>query len=263
MDAKHFGILTRLLHVRTRRRVLGLFPAFGAATLAAALGLNRPHPAAAKCKKKCGLCKRCKKGKCKPKPAGTTCTGGTCQGGTCVPATAPSPPPSVPACGAGGPCLVFLSSMTYTGNLGGLSGADAKCQDLADAAGLPGTYKPWLSDASSSPSSRFVRSSGPYHLVTGTTIAASYSALTNGAPLAPINVTETGGGIGATNATWTNTRLDGTGSPFGNDCENWSTETDPLALGAIGNAEQSNSFWTSGGESACNPRRHLYCFQQR
>ena len=45
----------------------------------------------ARCKKKCGPCKRCKKGKCKPKPAGTVCTGGTCQSGTCVPATAPSP----------------------------------------------------------------------------------------------------------------------------------------------------------------------------
>jgi hypothetical protein len=42
----------------------------------------------AKCKKKCGPCKRCKKGKCKPKPAGTACTGGTCQGGACVQSSA-------------------------------------------------------------------------------------------------------------------------------------------------------------------------------
>src|ERR1051325_3061527 len=36
---------------------------------------------------------------------------------------------------------VFISSGTYTGNLGGLAGADATCQGLADAVALGGTYK--------------------------------------------------------------------------------------------------------------------------
>jgi hypothetical protein len=87
MDAAQFDALTRTLHARTQRRFVGL----GVATLAAALGLDRAHEASArKCKKKCGPCKRCKKGKgkkgkCKPKPAGTVCAGGTCQGGACLP----------------------------------------------------------------------------------------------------------------------------------------------------------------------------------
>ena len=40
---------------------------------------------------------------------------------------------------------VFNSSTSYNGNLGGLTGADAKCQSRAAAAGLTGTYKAWLS----------------------------------------------------------------------------------------------------------------------
>jgi len=46
----------------------------------------------AKCKKKCGPCKRCKKGTCTPKRAGTACTGGTCHKGTCIAAASPTGP---------------------------------------------------------------------------------------------------------------------------------------------------------------------------
>jgi len=132
------------------------------------------------CKKKCGPCKRCKKGKCKPKPAGTACAGGTCQGGSCVTAAANVPPSPPLACGSGGPCRVFLSSTTHGGNLkgrsvSGLAGADAICQRLASDANLPGIYKAWLSDSFNSPTSRFVPSSGPYQLVNGATIAANFT----------------------------------------------------------------------------------------
>src|SRR5829696_1025127 len=174
---------------------------------------------AAKNKKKKG-----KKGKCTKKlPDGTLCAGGTCQRGSCV-AAVPDPCARcsgdevcsggacfVPACGAGGACRVFLSSIRYAGNLGGLSGADAKCQGLADAAGLPGSYQAWLSDSTSSPSSRFVPSTGPYQLINGTTIAANFTDLVDGTLLAPIDVTETGGGVGSSEVTWTHTLSTGNG----------------------------------------------------
>src|SRR5215213_4723115 len=120
MDTDAFTTLTRSLsstqpRSTTRRRLTRLLGGLALGGPLALLGLSQ---AEATCKKKCGPCKRCKKGKCKPKPAGTACTGGTCQNGTCIPATAPSPPPLVPPCGAGGPCLVFLSSSSYTGALG-------------------------------------------------------------------------------------------------------------------------------------------------
>lgn len=62
-----------------------------------------PDAAVAKCKKKCGPCKRCKKGKCKPKPNGTTCHGGACQGGACVADAVPQPSPPLPPAPPTGP----------------------------------------------------------------------------------------------------------------------------------------------------------------
>lgn len=44
------------------------------------------------------------------------------------------------------PNIVFVTSVTYNGNLGGFAGADQKCQTLATATGLPqNTDKAWLS----------------------------------------------------------------------------------------------------------------------
>src|SRR5215212_6677746 len=152
MEVNQFDTLTRSLTAAgSRRRALAL--ALGGLVT---LGLARSDDVAAggKCKPKCPECKQCKKGKhgkkgkCKPKPNGTACSAGSCQNGSCAAVTPQSspPPPQSPPCGAGGPCSVFLSSITYDGNLGGLSGADAKCQGLAAVAGLPGIYKAWLSD---------------------------------------------------------------------------------------------------------------------
>jgi hypothetical protein len=43
------------------------------------------------------------------------------------------------------PKIVFVTSQTYTGNLGGHTGADQKCKALALAAGLLGNFKAWIS----------------------------------------------------------------------------------------------------------------------
>jgi hypothetical protein len=171
----------------------------------------------------------------------------------------------VPACGAGGPCRVFLSSILHDGNLGGLSGADAKCQELAAAAGLPGTYKAWLSDSTGSPSTRFVRSTGPYRLVTGTTVAANFSDLTDGTLLAAIDVTEKGGGFGADAGAWTHTKIDGTpggGGVSNLHCKSWSTNSDAF-FGVVGLATSSDGSWTDATTNFCDTPQHLYCFQQR
>src|SRR3989344_7858176 len=52
---------------------------------------------------------------------------------------------------------VFLTSTIYDGNLGGISGADAKCQARANTFNLGGTWKAWISDSNTNndPESRF------------------------------------------------------------------------------------------------------------
>jgi hypothetical protein len=85
MEAEHFDSLVKTLH--TRRSALGV-----AAGLGALFELSHQNAAQARCTKKnqdvkCGLCRFCKHGKCKPKPEMTAC--GTnpnrvCRSGACV-----------------------------------------------------------------------------------------------------------------------------------------------------------------------------------
>ena len=152
--------------------------------------------------------------------------------------------------------LVFATSTTRNGNLGGVAGADAICGDLASAAGLSGTFLPWLSDDTVSPSTRFVRSSIPYELVDGTLVAESYAALTTGGPLAPINRDETGNALGVLDV-WTGTFPDGSANTTFN-CANWTSAT---GEGRVGNTGALGT-WSGSGQVSCATGLRLYCFQQ-
>ena len=69
---------------------------------------------------------------------------------------------------------VFVTSAQFNGNLGGLTGADDKCQAEANgpASIVPsGTYLAWLSDGTDSPDTRFTKSAHPYMLPDGSKIA--------------------------------------------------------------------------------------------
>ena len=95
------------------------------------------------------------------------------------------------------PKIVFVTSQTFNGNLGGLAGADAKCNAAAMAATpspLPGTYTAWLSDSSIDARDRVTQSAGPYVRTDGVRVAESFTDLTDcpaGVCLqAPINLDE-------------------------------------------------------------------------
>jgi cysteine-rich repeat protein len=164
---------------------------------------------------------------------------------------------------------VFVSSQTYNGNLGGLTGADAKCQQLATAASLAGTYKAWLSDLTGSPSTRFTMSAA-YYTVTGVKVADTWADLTDGTLDAAINVTESGvaapltpSACSAPTIVWTNTLSTGAAwSPIGS-CTNWTSTSGQLTAG---NAGATNATWTvfcsGGGSAGCSNFFALYCFEQ-
>ena len=78
---------------------------------------------------------------------------------------------------------VFVTSTRYTGDLGGIPGADEKCQSHADAAGLAGTFLAWISDGVDSPATRFARSAEPYVRTDGTKIAEDWDDLVDELPL--------------------------------------------------------------------------------
>jgi hypothetical protein len=160
---------------------------------------------------------------------------------------------------------VFVSSAAYDGALGGYAGGDARCQALATAAALGGTWMAWLSDTSSSPGARFSKATVGYALVDGTPVAASWTALSSGGLTHAIDVTETGESLATATATasktWTATVFTGAlGAPSCSDfASNAATQT-----GEVGHCTGTGTVnWTSAYlTEACNVQNHLYCFEQ-
>ncbi len=158
---------------------------------------------------------------------------------------------------------IFVTSATFDGNLGGLTGADDKCQAEADgpASIVPsGTYLAWLSDGTDSPDTRFTKSSHPYMLPDGTKIAEDFTDLTDGSILHTINIDTTGKSLGLQRF-WTGTNADGTSAQQLVLCDGW---TDPLASsrGLTGSTIQTSTLWSARSSWRCSRSYRLACFQQ-
>ena len=203
--------------------------------------------------------------------------------GLCVPCSG-----GAGTCGTGNPPLpdakyVFVTSKTFDSNLGGLDGADAKCQELAANAKrpLPGTYRAWLSidtyysgTEKPNPLARFPHGDLPYVRTDGIVIARSWDDLTNGLDAA-IDWDENGnhlepGLYSYNSAVWSNTNPNGTShtpdSPYVNsDCYGWKTsDAGPNASSASGSYATKGSGWTYtyGSRQSCSYPERLYCFRQ-
>ena len=156
---------------------------------------------------------------------------------------------------------VFLTSVTYNGNLGGLDGADAECNALAVQSGLPGTYKAWLSDSVNSVKDRFTHA-GPYVLVDGTRIAESWEDLTDGYLSERINKDENNVYYSTSQFVWTNTLRDGAveNNYYVYNCNNWTTTA---YRGGVGSTYYTHYYWTdSNTTNSCSYPSRLYCFEQ-
>jgi hypothetical protein len=174
------------------------------------------------------------------------------------------------------PKIVFVTANTYNGNLGGVAGANAKCQKEASAAGLPGTYSAWLSDSlGNSPSANFTQSTTPY--VTSnpslTHVAENWTQLTSGTLEAAIQFTANGALSPYVSSStglyvWTGTNANGT--PYNVNCANWTDGSVDSNAGAIGQVGGTGAAWTITDEIGCSSTATsgeqvptaLYCFQQ-
>jgi hypothetical protein len=157
---------------------------------------------------------------------------------------------------------VFVSSTSSLGDLGGIAGADATCQQLAAAEGLGGVWGAWLSDATTDAIDRLY-GEGPFVLVgTGAVVAATRAELTSGTLQSPIDRSEAG--VFTSGAVWTGTDSDGTRADSGNFCDGWSDATS-ASFGQTGSTSGTNSFWTNGNQVFCDvssvPVR-IFCFEQ-
>lgn len=162
-------------------------------------------------------------------------------------------------CSASSRKRVFVSSVAYAGNLGGISGGDAKCAALASAAGLCGTWKAWLSNATTTAISRLADVGPWYHVDRTTLIFTSKAQIAAGtSPSTAPSKTETGGNP-AVGIVWTGSGQNG--SNGGQDfCQNWSSSNGG-DLGTVGLAGDVNR-WSDFNPNGCGTPRALYCFEQ-
>ncbi|MDX8408935.1 MAG: hypothetical protein R8J84_02645 [Mariprofundales bacterium] len=158
--------------------------------------------------------------------------------------------------------IAFLTSGTYNGALGGLNGADQKCNTAATAAGLKGSFKAWLSDSQgNSPSTRMTHSTVAYKTTNGLLVANDWAGLTSSVLTNAINVTESGATINGNNYTWSNTRPNG-GSYWN---LNQFTCYDYFSTGGtnqMGLTSATSGAWSNWAASPCSDLNHLTCIQQ-
>ena len=158
---------------------------------------------------------------------------------------------------------LFVSSQTYNGSLGGLDGADAKCDSLAKAAGLKKTYKAILSSSSLSAYGRL--------LFTGEILKVSSSdnsilIADSGADLfntdttdlkSLVNLDESGNTISSN--VWTGTGSDG--SNLSDNCNNWASSSGSVDAWH-GDSTKTNERWLESNFTSCNNNYSLYCVSQ-
>jgi hypothetical protein len=159
---------------------------------------------------------------------------------------------------------IFVSSTAYNGALGGLSGADAKCQSLANAAGLSGMFRAWLSDAATSAAARLTHASAPYVLPDGSVVAHDWAGLTSGGLLHPIDITERKKAPAFGCCVWTYTGTNGA-ADLGDQCANWASSS-VQDVAAVGDPGATDPTWTFNGsvfsQAECNNPQGLYCVEQ-
>jgi hypothetical protein len=164
---------------------------------------------------------------------------------------------------------VFITSKLYTGNLGGLAGADAECQTLAEGATppRPGKYAAWLSDSTKDAQVRVPdndKNTDKYvvlkDLQTPLVIANGFQEVIDGSLANPISFSEKFNSF-ANAPVWTNTNATGGAIVTSaiSTCGDWSGSG---VTGRGGDGNSSDEAWTEFGNGACISTAFLYCFQK-
>ena len=143
----------------------------------------------------------------------------------------------------------FVTSTTYTGDFGN---ADALCAARAAAAGLPGSYKAWLSRLGENARDRFPSSRG-WQRVDGLPVADSVADLvTKSKILYPISMTELGTRL--LGHAWTGQL----GAALNFHCNDW-TSAASVDLGTKGRSDSGPGAWLYDGNFPCDTQASLYC----
>lgn len=182
--------------------------------------------------------------------------------------------------------IVFVSKDTYKGNLGGIAGADAKCNEMAIAIPQPSTskgyFRAWISQriggdqldggSPSGDTTMFRSCDRPYYRADGALVATNYNDLTNNNPISTISIDQFANPLlldapAATANVWTATT--NAGFPLQDklehlDCFDW-TQSNLLGepfKGRVGDLSNKVNWTNASTRIACNEEAHIYCFEQ-
>ena len=157
---------------------------------------------------------------------------------------------------------IFVTSVDYDGNLGGLSGADSKCQELAEAAGLEKTYKALLSSSSVDAKDHLALTgsivaidSDDSQIVIASTTENFWSVTSSNNLVAKINVDENGQ-VRTGQTPWTGSSSSGEGSL--NFCSDWASN-DSVNEGDFGSTDSLDATWVENNFEDCNNLNPLFC----
>ncbi len=161
------------------------------------------------------------------------------------------------------PRLVFVSSVAFSGDFGGILEADVTCNVLANDAGLQGDFRAWLSGSTpeSAPKHRFQDEgfSGWFRRTDGELVARGWKGLAEFELANPIFLDEKG--EGHDDYVWTNTQRNGEQTDLVDHCMSW-TKTDVQEWGRVGHADfWTPEMWSDEKSAPCLGTARLYCFQ--
>jgi len=179
---------------------------------------------------------------------------------------------------------IFVTSTTFDGNLGGPTGANARCATAATTAHIKGMFKAILSDPGGDAKDRLSFVDTIYIVTTGhipLTVAKDATELWGGKLENPISYDENENAV-AQGAVWTGSAADGT-LPGSCHCQLWTLATGQSNVGncsylqagvfhsggwagnsAATNQEWALANWVNGATSYdCALQARLYCVEQR
>jgi hypothetical protein len=153
--------------------------------------------------------------------------------------------------------VVFVTSTSSNGDLGGQAGADAECASLATSASLPsGIYKAWLSTSTANAISKLGSARG-FVRPDGQPFADQASDIAAGKILNTLSLDQNGIDVGRQNV-WTGTTDAGTinGS---NTCGDW-TFGNGSSFGELGETTGGAGAWSDDAvETDCLVSASIYC----
>lgn len=166
--------------------------------------------------------------------------------------------------------VVFTTANQYTGDLVTASGlpsptayeaADHLCNLEAEANGLDGLFRAWISDSGVSARTRFENFGmvGPWYATDGFLVVPSLNELIQLQQPLPMIMGPNAAKVDYYTTVWTNTRAAGDGHTV--HCNNFSSASAEEA-GYVGRVYHNNREWTYRQNLACSELAALYCFEQ-